>query len=306
MAIDILKETKRRLARTRRRRLMLRPSERDGRNPILHHDVLVIPPPDIINDDEFFRLPVVKSEQANQGQAEDIDARKGIYVDPPELLDSYDYAQRKVLSASRPQDWGPREWIAKARGIAFGTLPVKAEPAATSCGACYLVDAQNLRFSNAWTAEEWNAVDGVPDLPSDATASLPKFEVLIAGPRGKVFYLRVNLAREGDGSDLWPAGGPPVDLGGARGDIECLDLRYETEIWNQLRNGAVAGRVLIRKKARTARPELRATISTTPLVNITSLVPDDDLGEPSNGIHYESNESSQVKNGNGNGKEGKR
>lgn len=281
-ANERLRETKRRLARQRKQRKILTPSERDGTAVSPHHDVLIVPPAGVVEKDEFFRVPVVKSHQVNQGQTFDGDEKKGVFVNLPELLDSYDYAQRRVLSASRAQDWGDRSCRDRSRGIAFGTLPVKAEPAATSCGACYLVDAENLRFRNAWTAEEWNATSGVDDLPADETASLTSFDVLLAGPQGKVFYLAVKLDEAGVG--FWtPGKSHPLGEKSVGGTIECIDLRYEMEIWNQLRNGAVASRVLSRRRAAHLGKNLHET-PTVPLVNITTLIADDDLpGGPGSG-----------------------
>lgn len=262
--IDALRETKERLRRVRRRRRPAEQSVFEKGKPVRYHDVLVVAPAGVHENQETFRIPVVKIEgQVNQGEMDHGDAPLGNYVDLPEKLDFYDYAQRRTAAIARPQDWGPSARRLVPRGPAFGTLPVKREPAATSCAACYLIDAQNFNFENAWIAEEWNDF-GSEDREAAPSADDPNFEVLIAGPRGKVFWLKVNLEVDAQpGYDLWPVGhkesiGPATSQ---LGSLESLDLRHEMELWNQLRNGCVAGRVLLRE------PD-----TTLPLVNITTLV----------------------------------
>jgi hypothetical protein len=272
--IDTMRD---RLGRPRKRRQLFDRGIFDGEAPAEHHDVLVVPPSGVYEPTEFVRFPVVKTSQVNQGQLDESKSKKGTYVDPPEVLDPYDYSQRRVMAISRPQDAGPEQHRDVPRGVAFGTLPVKAEPAATACGTCYLINTQNLTFRNAWTAEEWNTIRGVPDLPAAPSADDDSFEVLLAGPRGKVFHLVVNLGEQpqgGEWKDFWEPKGQPKDLGTdpRLGSIECIDLRHETEIWNQLRNGLVAGRVLFQK--RVDQP-VAGRANPVPLVNITSLIPDE-------------------------------
>lgn len=264
-----IKETKQQLRRPRKRRRLPQQRILKGRDLNPHHDLLVVPPPDVVKDDELYRVPVVKEGSVvNQGQVEEEEARTGSYIDGPELLDSYDYAQRRTLSTARPQDWGNPDQYEIARGPAFGTLAVKREPAATASGACYLINALNLTFRNSWTAEEWTSVslDEKDDLPAALSTDDKRFEVLLAGPRGKVFHLKLEVAG-------MPWTNQPVYIMTGEngkstflGEIRCLDLRHEVEIWNQLRNGLVAGRVYWRggdgKKF-------------TPIVNITTLVPDE-------------------------------
>jgi hypothetical protein len=122
------------------------------------------------------------------------------------------------------------------------------------------VDAENFTHRNAWTAEEWNDLDDEDLLPAP-TADDRYLEALLAGPRGDVFHLWVDLERD------WKPG-VDVPIGDGLGSIEKVDLRHETEIWNQLRNGLVAGTAL-----RTTTPEGPYVV---PLVNITSLIPDQD------------------------------
>jgi hypothetical protein len=270
---DPVEFTKKQLRRPRRRR---RPQEQralDGKKPVRHHDLLVIPAGKnddeeaVLSEQEIYRFPVVKlGGQANQGDP-DGDAPTGRYVDSPEVLDFHDYAQRRTTTVARPQDWGAQRGV--RRGPAFGTLPVKREPAATSCAACFLVDSQNVNFANAWTAEEWNAFveEDFVDLDAAPMTDAKSFEALIAGPRGKVFHLSLELAT-GEGAserELWESNAevPLTSDGGDHlGFVRCLNLRYETEIWNQLRNGCVAGSALLHEHGRVV-----------PLVNITSLMP---------------------------------
>lgn len=118
------------------------------------------------------------------------------------------------------------------------------------------MNAENLNYNNLWTEALWSA----PQSEEDATeppVHPNEFEVLLAGPRGKV--LRANVER----LDAWSPNKPLEirDQSGARlATLELLDLKHETEIWNQLRNGTVAGRALIQGEQRVV-----------PLVNVTSL-----------------------------------
>jgi hypothetical protein len=220
-------------------------------DPTPFHDVLVIGPQGAQDDNEFYRVPVVKVPGTSK-------ERPGSYVDNPETLDLYDYSARRTLSIARPQRWGDTT-ADEPRGPAFGTLPVKREPAATACLTCYLVDAENFTHRNAWTAEEWNDLDD-EDLPPAPTADDPRLEAVLAGPRGAVFHLNLDLT-----SDWTP--GDVVPIGDGLGTIEQVDLRHEMEIWNQLRNGLVAGSAL--RTGGTGKPRV------VPLVNITSLTPDE-------------------------------
>jgi hypothetical protein len=281
------------LERVRARRTPEEQGTTDAGTPVVFHDMLIIGPAGAQRRNELFRVPVVKvpkpaapsgevgdSEEPNAAAAPEQASSSGRpgpignYVDLPEKLDLYDYAMRRNMAIARPQDWGAKIRPERSRGPAFGTLPVKREPAATNCFACYLVDAENFSFRNAWTAEEWNDI-GAEDLPPHPSADAAELEVMLAGPRGKVFHLKLVL--ETEGKDLWPPGKAEQLPNG--GFIESLDLRHEMEIWNQLRNGTVAGRVLsYRKAARENKPPADAEY--VPLVNITSLIADDPLVAP--------------------------
>jgi hypothetical protein len=236
--------------------------------PVEHHDVLVVAPAGVHAPEEFFRFPVVKKVAPTSGKA--APERLGQYSDAPELMDHYDYGQRKVVSLARPQDWGSADARATDRGPAFATLPVKPEPAATAFAVCYLLNTQNMNYRNAWTAEEWNDIPGGPDLPPARSASANELEALIAGPRGKVFRLVLrNLADWTGGvtarlvvdAEAKASSAPPEDLG----CVESVDLRPHVEVWQQLRTGTVMGRVLF-DDANGRR--------VVPLVNITTLTRD--------------------------------
>src|SRR5690606_35250690 len=109
-----------------------------ARAPIEHHDVLVIAPPGVHGKSEFYRFPVRKPAASDAPAIDDELAGAGVgtYTRPPELLDAYDYSQRRVLSVARPEQWESEKGCSKARGPALATLPVKQEPASTSCVAC--------------------------------------------------------------------------------------------------------------------------------------------------------------------------
>jgi hypothetical protein len=173
------------------------------------------------------------------------------------LLDSYDYSQRRVLGIARPQARNHDGEL--NRGPAFATLPIKQEPAATSCIACYLLNTQNLNYRNPWIAEEWNDRPGGEDLPPATGHDSKRVEVLLAGPRGRVFRVEI------DGLDQWQAydsvEGKVEDAPSAQVRVECVDLKRQVEVWRQLRNGSVMARV-------------RVDDETVPLVNITTLTPD--------------------------------
>ncbi|MEO8180351.1 MAG: hypothetical protein ABI895_16055 [Deltaproteobacteria bacterium] len=239
----------------------------NGKEPVAHHDVLVLPPRGVLERGKFFRFPVTKKKAAQN--------EPGTFNDPPEVMDVYDYAERMVHSIARPQDWGkdPQpvartpEAEGVGRGPAFCTLPVKPEPASTSCGICYLINADNLNFRNAWTAEEWNDTPGGENLAPAPGVDDREFEALLAGPRGKVFRVRFSGIEDWEVGDLAAvaplreSGEPPT---AASCEIECIDLGAQVEVWQQLRNGCAMGRVAYEEDK-----EKRIV----PLVNITTLTP---------------------------------
>jgi hypothetical protein len=225
------------------------------------HDVLVIPPRhkqgggDVVDGEKFFRVPVVK---VKRGTGPDV----GLYDDPPELWDKTDTGQRKVIGIAHPEDVDVSDTDRSERGPVFAAMAVKAEPGASSCATCYLVDAHNLTSPNVWTAEEWDA-PLTENLPAAAGADAKEAEVLLALSRGIVLRFKVS------GLDQLEKGVPSktsFDLAeGVHYEIEPVQLKREVEIWNQLRNGTVAGRVLYR----ALQGDKSARI--LPLVNVTSL-----------------------------------
>lgn len=219
---------------------------RRGGKPVQHHDILFFGPAQVQKPHEMYRFPVEKTGP---------DA--GQFKQKPELLDYVDFEQRRVTTISHSAEWGNEARRDVHRGMAFGTLPVKEEPSASSCGLCYLVNAENLNFVNAWTAEEWNGIPGGEDLEAAPTAAATKFDLLIGAPLGKVLHLKVRKL------DKWEGKRESFEFGkhGGFGSIESVDLRFESEIWNQLRNGVVAGRAL-----------RRDSVEPLPIVNVTSLM----------------------------------
>lgn len=218
---------------------------RNGK-PVQHHDILFFGPQQVQKPHEMYRFPVRKTGP-----------EAGQFLDKPELLDYTDFEQRRVSTIAHSAEWGNDAHRDVHRGIAFGTLPVKPEPSASSCGLCYLVNSDNLNFVNAWTAEEWNSIPDGVELEAAPTADATEFDLLIGAPLGKVLHLKVRQL------DRWEGKRARFDFGKhcGYGSIESIDLRFESEVWNQLRNGVVAGRVL-----------LRDTATPLPLVNVTSLM----------------------------------
>ncbi len=229
------------------------------------HDVLLIPPPrkdgtPVVEPEEFYRFPVIKSEQLAPGELRGGERLKtGTYSNQPELWDRDDTGQRKVLGIAHPQRVYSEGGSKDNRGPAFAVMPVRPEPGASSCAFCYLVNAQNVLSPNAWTAEEWNAPGG-PDLVAEAHANQTEAELLLALPRGLVVSIRATGL---DNLDEFPDKVEParVTKHGVTYEIEPVRLNNETEIWSELRNGCIAGRVLHRQRERVI-----------PLLNVTSLM----------------------------------
>lgn len=233
------------------------------------HDVLVIPPlrkdgSRVIEREEFYRFPVVKVDQAGRDAPQaagepPADRRTGTYSDLPEVWSHNDIGQRKVFAIAHPDVMDNEGRAHGSRGPAFAIMPVKPEPGSSSCAFCYLINAQQVLSPNAWTAEEWNAPGG-PDFEAEANANKTEAEVLLALPRGIVLRLRAtNL----DNLDAFPS---PTKIAtvtehGVTYEIEPIALNNEAEIWSELRNGCIAGRVFHRGRARVI-----------PLLNVTSLM----------------------------------
>jgi len=225
------------------------------------HDVLVIPPKrkqgdNVIGDDSFFRFAVVKAHPEG--------SKQGKYVDPPEIWGKEDLGQRKIIGIAHPEHVQADNL--GERGPVFAALPIKAEPGASSCAFCYLVDARNLVSPNPWTAEEWDA-PRAEDLEAAPGANATEAEVLLAMPRGIVLRLKASNLQALDG--VTKATRVNVVGDGVQYEIEPVELKREPEIWNQLRNGTIAGRALYRALQGAAPRQARVL----PLVNVTSLTP---------------------------------
>jgi hypothetical protein len=251
------------------------------------HDVLVFPVAGVLKPWEYFRLPVNKEdpfaevpssekveevadmpmgaasigtgrdEHPDKPQAGSIPvstAQPGEFTAPPEKWDPQDLGARKVLSVAYPG--GLRE---SDRGPAFAILPVKPDPGSSSFPTCFVVNVNHLKTPNLWTAEEWNDGPSGPDFATPAHND--DFEVLLAAPRGKVFRLKITGLSDWEGVCQLPQG---------RGEIECVQLGNQAEIWAQLRNGCIAGRVAYHETI----PDNGASRRILPLVNITALTPD--------------------------------
>lgn len=229
------------------------------------HDVLLIPPRDktgepVVDEENFFRFPVIKVEKKE-------DETRGHHVDSPELWDRRDTGQRKVIGIAHPEQVTSDGSAVNLleRGPAFALMPVRAEPGASSCAMCYLVDARNLLSPNTWTAEEWNAPRS-PDLPPAPGANATEAEMLLGLPRGIVLRLKATGL-----DNLDKVTNPDVATvakDGVTYELEPVRLKREPEIWNQLRNGTIAGRALYRA-LKGAGPNKEPRI--LPLVNVTCL-----------------------------------
>jgi hypothetical protein len=203
------------------------------------HDVLLIPklrPRSTAAEDTAEPTGILKMAVTQDGNYEG-----------SELLNVRDSGGRKVYDIARP---GPNH------GPAFAVLPIRPEPG-TQADTCYLINTENLFLPNPWTARDWDAPplegDIHSDLPPDSqpAATTPAsddgsspwpaegFELLVAGPRGKVFLVRCD---------------------GSSGSIQEIDVSRETDIWSQLREGLIVGTVQYAAEQRVV-----------PMVNVTSL-----------------------------------
>jgi hypothetical protein len=184
------------------------------------HDIVVAP---IAGGVE--RIPVDRGGGANRGR----------YDMPPEAFGLDKNGGRKAHAVANPD--GPF-------GPAFAVAPTRPEPAAQN-GTCFIINQHNVRIRNPWTTarlnNEPNTAGDPFDRPLLARDKVDDFEILLAGPGGKIY-----CAEKKNGA---------LSLG------ELTDLGYEGDIWYQLRGGVVAGSAsCFQKQGRVL-----------PLVNITSL-----------------------------------
>ena len=195
------------------------------------HDVLVIP-----------RLLPTAIENANgpRGMLKMSVQPDGQYAESV-IVDATDDGARKVYGIARPG--APDN---DAYGPAFAILPIRPDSGSQS-DTCFLINTENLFLPNPWTAADWDAFDvsgsagpGAPvpstDVPADPAWSRTTPPFLVAGPDGRVYF---------------------VDVGANR-IAEVPDLRLQTSIRSQLREGLIVGTVVFEGRV-------------TPLFNIASL-----------------------------------
>ena len=173
------------------------------------HDILMVNP-----EGELFQFEVDK-----QSSSEEL----GRYTEQPKTHRFDAPGKRKVMSVARTYDNGkPRK-----RGPALSTMPVREEPG-SSAMYCYLLNGDNIKFENPWTEGGWNAQRELKGLPPGGPAA-PQLEVLLAGPNGKVFYVRLDCEAEG------------ISVNNQSVSLKEVELGQEMETWSLLRNGCVAG-----------------------------------------------------------------
>src|SRR5262245_3346941 len=114
------------------------PTNAGPAKPIRHDMLLMQDPPDGTHGTSLVRFPVDK-----------ITGEPGAGATVAPQTEGY----RPVMNlgaAGRGTDENP------ARGTILSALPLHPSPAASNGTTCYLVNAQNLKYKTAWTAEEWN------------------------------------------------------------------------------------------------------------------------------------------------------
>lgn len=197
------------------------------------HDVLVIPA-----DGELHRMRA--NQEAKPGEA--------AYVEAPERPGWDSAGFRKVMAIAQGTISTSGDSLAKEpAGAGFAVMPVKPEPT-TSSMTCFLINANNLRIENDWTAAEWND-EPVAGEQQELAWSPDEFDAYLAGPQGKVFWVH----HRGGGGDE-----------GVTTIKELKSLASESDVWGALRNGVIAGRVYS-----------NALGKIVPLLNLTAL-----LGRP--------------------------
>lgn len=231
--------------------------------PPQDHDVVVFPKKSVTQETgtECFRVPVVKTGDLSPG------AVAGTYVETPKSCTLQSEGIRKAISFMHPERFDPPGTSnpAQMRGPAFAVAPVKADPAPVNFCTCFLINAEYFTEPNLWTIEEWNDDPGGPDYGSRPHPDQVK--ALLALPWGQVLKLTVERPREEAGTSgaRGAAIAPkPTALRPPVVTTDFVDLAKEPEIWQQLRNGCVAGRALL-----GAGP----TAEVLPLVNLTALMP---------------------------------
>lgn len=171
-----------------------------------------------------------------------VDREKGVYTEPPQEFARNETGGRKARAVIKPS---------KEFGPAFAIAPTRPEPAAQN-GTCVLINQHNVRIRNPWTTARLNNEPASSEAaaPDPFQQPLPdrdrsdEFDVLLAGPAGKVYLVR--------------------KLAGAAPTItELPNVGAEGEIWYQLRSGFIAGSVHCFQEDKVI-----------PMVNVTSLEPE--------------------------------
>ncbi|HVV51350.1 MAG TPA: hypothetical protein VHO06_16895 [Polyangia bacterium] len=192
------------------------------------------PLPDDIHD-------VVLVPEAGGVERFPVDRKTGRYDEPPENFTRDKPGGRKARAVLDPDPgiFGP----------AFAVAPTRPEPAAQN-GTCVLINQHNVQIRNPWTTARLNNEPPAGnELPDPYNAPLPpadkedRFEILIAGPCGKVYLVHKE-----------PGSAPSI--------AELENLGLEGEIWYQLRSGFIAGSI------RCFQRDNRVI----PMVNVTSLM----------------------------------
>ena len=168
-----------------------------------------------------------------------IDREKGVYAEPPQEFPRNETGGRKARAVIKPS---------KEFGPAFAIAPTRPEPAAQN-GTCVLINQHNVRIRNPWTSARLNNEPGAgePTEQDPFNRALPErdkgdeFDVLLAGPAGKVYLVRKMT-------------------GAAPTIMELPNMGMEGEIWYQLRSGFIAGSVHCFQENKVI-----------PMVNVTSL-----------------------------------
>jgi len=137
-------------------------------------------------------------------------------------------------------------------GPAISAISRKPDPGSAH-GTCYVINTNNLRLRTPWTAAEWSEEEGDALEPRWGKN---RMEALLAGPQGRVVHVAVR----------WD------DAGTCKANAQLVPLAQNPEIWFQLRNGLIAGRVGYPPAADGGKAQ------TIPLVNVTSLTPDSEDG----------------------------
>lgn len=212
-----------------------------------HHDVVIFPIPQAASSTQCYRFPINR-ESGSAGTV-------GSYTQSPKLRGISDEGQRKALSFMRPSHFDEKN-DGNRRGPAFAVAAVKAEPSEVGFLTCFLINADYFRQPNHWTVEEWDDTPDGPDYPPKHHPA--EIDVLMAAPWGEVLRLKLQMPAGGwKGWQETKIGKPGEEFG----SISRVDLKEESEVYYQLRNGCIAG-----------RSWFEAENKTIPLVNITALL----------------------------------